>query len=253
MDYFFVVLFGLCIGSFLNVCIYRIPREESIAFPPSHCMKCGYELKIKDLVPVFSFLFLKGKCRSCGDKISFQYPMVELCNGILYLSIFLKYGYSLNSIKYMLLVSLMIVIGMIDFKTKYVYTVTTIVGSIIGIIFFIYEWIYTKSFPFDQLIGLLIGGGLIALIVVLTHGMGEGDIEIAAISGFILGVKSTIFMLFSSFILGGIVGIIILALRKKGRKDEMPFGPYLAIGTILAIFIGEQLISTYCKLYLNIM
>ncbi|WP_322413548.1 prepilin peptidase, partial [Clostridium perfringens] len=109
----FVFIIGLCIGSFLNVCIYRIQREESIAFPASHCTNCGYELKWIDLIPIVSYLFLKGKCRKCSDKISLKYPLVELLNGFLYILLFIKYGLGLNFIFFSLLVSLLIVISFI--------------------------------------------------------------------------------------------------------------------------------------------
>lgn len=247
MDYLIVILLGLCIGSFLNVCIYRIPKEESIGFPPSHCTSCGYKLKLYDLIPVLSYVILKGKCRGCKEKISIQYPIIELINGVLYLLIYLQYGVSMNTIKFMLLTSVMIVIGMIDLKTKFVFTSTTIFTGLFGIVFIVIQWVTEGNIPLDNIIGGLIGFGLIGLIVVLTRGMGEGDIEIALVAGLFLGIKATIFMLFMSFILGGIVATILLIKKKKG-KDEMAFGPYLAIGTIIAIFVGEQII----KLYLSI-
>lgn len=247
MDCFVVILLGLCIGSFLNVCIYRIPREESIGFPPSHCTSCGYKLRIYDLIPILSFVILKGKCRGCNEKISFQYPIIELINGILYLLIYLQYGVSMSTIKFMLLTSIMIVIGMIDLKTQFVFSSTTILAGMIGVAFIVFQWITEGKFPLDNIIGGLIGLGLIGLIVVLTRGMGEGDIEIAAVAGLFLGVKATIFMLFIAVILGGIVGALLLIKNKKG-KQEMAFGPYLAMGTILAIFIGEQLIKIYLEI-----
>lgn len=251
MDYFFALLIGLCIGSFLNVCIFRIPREESISFPPSHCMTCGYKLKYRDNIPVLSYIFLKGKCRSCGEKISIQYPLIELLNGILYLLVYMKYGISINTLQYMALVSFMIVIGIIDFKTKFVFTSTTITTGIFGVIFCIVNGILNKKIPLNNIYGMLLGAILIGLIVFITHGMGEGDIEIAAVSGLMLGFKACIFMLFTAFIIGGIGGVIVLIRRKKGLKDEMPFGPCLAIGTILALFFGNTIISAYLNFCLN--
>lgn len=142
-----ILIIGLCIGSFLNVCIYRIPREESIAFPPSHCTSCGYELKAVDLIPIISYLFLKGKCRKCGEKISIKYPLVELLNGVLYLLIFLKFGLSLSFVFYSLLTSLLIVISYIDLDSKYIYSSTTILGVVLAAIYIF----LLISFPFvDQ-------------------------------------------------------------------------------------------------------
>lgn len=242
------IMFGLCIGSFLNVCIYRIPREESIVFPGSHCMKCGYELKWYDLIPVFSYISLKGKCRKCGDRISIQYPIIELLNAVLYLIIYLEYGYSLDTLKFMVLVSFLIVIAVIDFKTMFVYTNTIIVGAIFGIIFTLVQWYIDKSFPLDNIYGALIGTVVIGAIVLVTHGMGEGDIEIVAVSGLFLGAKCSIFMLFSGVVLGGIVAAIILILKLKDRKDEIAFGPYLAVGSILAVLVGNQIMNWYFSL-----
>ena len=245
MDYILVILIGLCIGSFLNVCIYRIPEEQSIAFPPSHCMTCGYKLKTKDLVPIFSYIFLKGRCRGCGEKISIQYPIIEFFNGLIYLLIYMQNGYSIKTLEFMIFSSLMIVIAMIDFKTKFVYTSTIIFGFLVELIFFIIQWINTNKFPKDRLIGMIIGVVCIGLIVVITRGMGEGDIEIAGISGLLLGSKAMIFMLFSSIIMGGFVAFMYIIIKKKGKKYEMAFGPCLAIGTILSMFIGNQVIIAY--------
>ena len=251
MDYFFVLIIGLCIGSFLNVCIFRIPREESISFPPSHCMTCGYKLKYRDNIPVISYILLKGKCRNCGEKISIQYPLIELLNGILYLLVYYKYGISINTLQYMALVSFMIVIGIIDLKTKYVFTSTIITAGIFQVLLCIAKGIIYKKMPLDNIYGMLLGAVIIGLIVFTTHGMGEGDIEIAAISGLALGFKASIFMLFTAFILGGIAGVFVLLRRKKGLKDEMPFGPFLAVGTILALFFGNSIINAYLSMYLN--
>lgn len=245
MDYIFVIIIGLCIGSFLNVCIYRIPNEQSIAFPGSHCFKCGYELKWIDLIPVFSYIFLKGKCRKCGDKISVQYPLIELVNGIIYLLLYIKFGYSIEALKFMIFSSIMIVISMIDFKTMYVYLSTIIFTFIVGVTFFIVDWVAKGSFPLDNIIGLAIGMIVIGLIVVLTGGMGEGDIEIALVAGLFLGIKGTIFMLFTSFMIGGIVAMILLLTKRKKGKSEIAFGPYLGIAAIISAFCGNQIINIY--------
>ena len=181
MEYIFVILFGLCIGSFLNVCIYRIAREESIVFPASHCTNCGYQLKAKDLVPVLSYIFLGGKCRSCKEKISIKYPIVEILNSLLYVVIYSVYGFSFDFIKFAIFASLMIVIGLIDLDTKYVFNSTIVFGVVTGLLFFISEWIITKNIPWTNIVGAAIGFGVIYAIVALTGGMGEGDIDIALI------------------------------------------------------------------------
>lgn len=249
MDIFLLVIFGLVIGSFLNVCICRIANEESIAFPPSHCTNCGYELKAKDLIPVLSYIFLGGKCRSCKEKISIQYPIVEILNAILYIAIYLKFGFTLNLFKFCLFASLLIVIGFIDFKTKYVYNSTVVFGVVSGILFAVLEWMETKSIPWNYIAGAFIGFGIIYLIVILTRGMGEGDIDIALICGLFLGIKGILVTLFLAIILGGIVATIILIFKLKERKAEIAFGPYLAIGGIIACLYGNSIIDFYLKLF----
>ena len=239
MDIFLLVIFGLVIGSFLNVCICRIANEESIAFPPSHCTNCGYELKAKDLIPVLSYIFLGGKCRSCKEKISIQYPIVEILNAILYIAIYLKFGFTLNLFKFCLFASLLIVIGFIDFKTKYVYNSTVVFGVVSGILFAVLEWMETKSIPWNYIAGAFIGFGIIYLIVILTRGMGEGDIDIALICGLFLGIKGILVTLFLAIILGGIVATIILIFKLK----------YLAIGGIIACLYGNSIIDFYLKLF----
>ena len=245
MEIIFIAIIGLCIGSFLNVCIYRIPREESISFPPSHCTNCEHRLQWYELIPVFSYIFLKGKCKNCKEKISIQYPLIELTNAVLYVLVFLKYQYSLDTIKFMVLVSFLIVIGVIDLKTKFVYNSTMILMGIVAVIFLITDYAKLKSFPMDNILGGILGLVIIGLIVFITRGMGEGDIEIAAISGLFLGLKGEVFMLFFAVILGGIAGAIILIVKRKSGKTEMPFGPFLATAAIIAIFYGNFIINQY--------
>lgn len=244
-----IFILGLCIGSFLNVCIYRIQREESIVFPASHCTNCGYELKKFDLIPVISYLILRGKCRNCNDKISIKYPLIEILNGVLYLLIYCKFGFTLELFKFCLLTSLLIVIAVIDFETKYVYNSTIIFGVIFGVIFLILNWIEIRSIPWDYIIGAIIGFGFIYLIILITKGMGEGDADIAGICGLFIGIKGVIVSLFLAIVIGGIVASIILVFKIKGKKSEIAFGPYLAIGGIIASLYGQSLIDIYLKMF----
>lgn len=243
----FVLLMGLVIGSFLNVCIYRIAKEESIAYPPSHCMTCGYELKWRDLIPVISYIFIKGKCRSCREKISLRYPTVEIINGIIYLLLFLQFGLTIKFIGYCILTSILIVIGMIDYDTKFVYRSTTIFGIVTGMTFILMNWFVNRNGVIDSLIGGTIGFIVIGLIVILTKGMGEGDIEIATVCGLFLGIKGIGVSLFLSFIIGGIVATIIIIFKIKDRKSEMAFGPCLAMGGIITMLWGTKLLDMYMK------
>ena len=250
MDYFFALLIGLCIGSFLNVCIYRIPREESIAFPPSHCTSCGYELKAVDLIPVISYLFLKRKCRKCGEKISINYPLVELLNGVLYLLIFLRFGLSLSFVFYSLLTSLLIVISYIDLDSKYIYSSTTILGVVLAAIYIVVG-LYTKDISIsNNVLGGAIGYGIIYLIVVITKGMGQGDAEVAGVCGLFIGIKGILVCLFIAVVLGGLVAAIILIFKLKEKKSEIAFSPYISIGSIVYILLGKEILSLYLNFFI---
>lgn len=244
-----VLIIGLCIGSFLNVCIYRIPREESIAYPSSHCTSCGYELKFYDLIPVFSYIFLRGKCRKCKEKVSIIYPTIELINGLIYLLLFIKFALTFEFIFYSILSSLLIVISIIDIKTKEVYSSTTIFGLFIAIIYIISGVYLGKISIVNSVLGGVIGYGIIYLIILLTRGMGEGDADIAGICGLFLGIKGSLLSLFLSIIIGGIVASIILILKIKDGKSEMAFGPCIALGCMLSILYGDALISLYLSMF----
>lgn len=245
-----ILIIGLCIGSFLNVCIYRIPREESIAFPPSHCTSCGYELKAVDLIPVISYLFLKRKCRKCGEKISINYPLVELLNGVLYLLIFLRFGLSLSFVFYSLLTSLLIVISYIDLDSKYIYSSTTILGVVLAAIYIVVG-LYTKDISIsNNVLGGAIGYGIIYLIVVITKGMGQGDAEVAGVCGLFIGIKGILVCLFIAVVLGGLVAAIILIFKLKEKKSEITFSPYISIGSIVYILLGKEILSLYLNFFI---
>lgn len=240
----FIGIIGLIIGSFLNVCIFRIPRNESISFPPSHCTTCGTRIKPYDLFPVISYFLLGGKCRKCGEKISIRYPLIELATGILFFLVYFKFGYTIELVKFTLLSCFLIIIGMIDFDTTDVYLSTTLTGIIFGFIFVIIAFITGSSY-LTYIFGGIFAGGVIALIILITHGMGWGDFEICVLCGLFLGFKSSIVMLFFSFVLGGSIGVLLLLTKKKGRKDPIPFGPFIVMGTFVAIFFGEHIINWY--------
>lgn len=247
--YLLVLIIGLCIGSFLNVCIYRIPREESIAYPSSHCTSCGYELKFYDLIPVLSYIFLSGRCRKCKEKVSIIYPLIEILNGLIYLILFIKFGLTFYFIFYSILSSLLIVISIIDIKTKEVYSSTTILGLVIAILYILSGAYFGKISIINSLLGGLIGYGIIYLIILLTHGMGEGDADIAGICGLFLGIKGSLLSLFLAIIIGGIVASIILIFKIKDGKSEMAFGPCIALGCIISCLYGELLISLYLNIF----
>lgn len=247
MELFIVILMGLCIGSFLNVCIYRIPNEESIAFPPSHCSECEHDLGVFDLIPVISYIFLRGKCRYCKSKISIQYPLIELLNAFMYSLSYMRYGFTIDMVKFSVLFSILIVIAVIDAKTQDVYRNTTIFGFLSGISFLIIEYFLLNRNVLSNVGGLLIGISIIGLIVFLTkgNGMGEGDIEIAAVMGIYLGISNTVLALFLAVVIAGIYGTVVLIIGKKKFKNAIAFGPFLAIGAMISSIYGNVILNWY--------
>lgn len=244
---FIVLILGLLIGSFLNVCIYRIPRDESIAYPPSHCTSCGKRIMWYDLIPVLSYIFLRGRCRGCGEKISIKYPIIELLTGLAFLGLYIQFGIGFEFVKYAVFICFLIVIGIIDLETTDVYLKTTLSGIILSIIFAIIGN-YLNGGMIEYVYGGILGGGLISLIILITKGMGWGDAEICFMCGIFLGLKYTIVMLFLAFISGGIVGIMLIIFKKKTRRDYIPFGPFIALGATFTVFFGERIIMWYLSL-----
>lgn len=244
--FIFIFFFGSIIGSFLNVCIYRIPEEKSISFPPSSCGSCNARLKPKDLVPIFSYLFLKGKCRYCDEKVSKQYPVIEAVTGLLFVFVFIKFGFTLESIKFMVLTALLIVIGIIDFRTEYIYTSTIIFGTVSGIIFIAIEYFNGFSIsPVNYLLGALSASLILGIIVFVTRAMGWGDVELIFLIGLFLGIKLNLLNVFLSIVIGGLVAVVLMATKKKSGKDSMAFGPYIAISTYIVILFGNDILNWY--------
>ncbi|WMJ80847.1 prepilin peptidase [Clostridium sp. MB40-C1] len=244
MEYIFIFILGIVIGSFLNVCIYRIPREESIAYPPSHCTSCNNRLKFYYLIPVISYIFLKGKCSYCGEKISIRYPILEAFTGFIFVILYSFYGFTLEFVKFSLLSCFLIVISIIDIDTTDIYFKTTISGIVAGIVFILINCIrgyYVSTY----IIGGLIGGGFIAFIILITKGMGWGDAEICLLCGLYLGWQKTILMIFLAVVLGAIIGVLLIITKKKSRKDYIPFGPYIAIGAFISMIYGQKIIMWY--------
>lgn len=245
---FFILVIGLVIGSFLNVCIYRIQREESIVFPPSRCINCGYNLKAFDLIPVISYIFLRGRCRSCKEKISIKYPIVEVINGIMYILLFFKFGPYYTFAFSAAFFSILLVISLIDLESKEIYFSTIVWGLIVSLLCIVVSYFIFDKNIISNLLGGIVGYGIIMLIVILTRGMGEGDAEIAGICGLFLGVKGILIALFMAIVTGGVFGSIILLLKLKDKKSEIAFGPYIALGTIISILYGAEIIGFYLTL-----
>lgn len=240
-----VLILGIIIGSFLNVCIYRIPKGESIIYPPSYCEKCGVNIKLYDLIPVVSYIFLKGRCKCCKNKISLRCPLVELLTGILFLSIYHLCGLNFNFIKYIIFVSFIIVIGFIDLDTTDVYSKTTISAMIIGVIYILIEKFYFGYGIKTYIYAVLLCTMVIGTIIFTTKGMGSGDLDVYIVVSLFLGFKITAITIFFSFIFGALIGILLIVSKRKSRKDYIPFGPFIAIASIFSILFGDKVFLFY--------
>lgn len=238
-------IFGLVFGSFYNVCIYRIPRQENIAFPPSHCANCNKELKAYELIPVISYLALGGKCRGCKQKISFIYPLIELITGFIFLGMYINFGISINTFKYIILFSILLIEAVIDIKTKEVYFSVSLVGFLFGIIFSIIEIINGKPIiegVLSILIPLIIVG-IIYLLAKRFDGFGAGDLEVYLFIALYLSPILMGLTIMFSIIIGGVFAIILLLMGK--RKVLIPFVPFISIGTLISVLWGIDILNMY--------
>lgn len=247
----FVFMFGAVVGSFLNVCIYRLPLEQSVVSPGSRCMGCGTAIRWYDNIPILSWLVLQGRCRSCTAPFSIRYPLVELLTGLLAVALFLKFGFSLSLVVMFLFCAALVVITFIDFDHQIIPDEISLPGIIIGFLcsFFLpgHGWL-------SSLLGIVVGWGSLALIFYgylwLTgrEGMGGGDAKLLAMMGAFLGLQAVPFIIFASSLVGTVAGLSIMAVQRKDRHLAIPFGPYLALGAVLYIFFGPQLIQWYLQL-----
>jgi len=243
--YALVFIYGVVVGSFLNVCIYRIPSGESIVTVPSHCMNCGYKLKWYDLVPLLSYLFLGGRCRQCKAKISPQYFIVELANGVLWVLTFLLTGIEWVSIVYCLMVSALLVLSVIDWRTYEIPFGLNLFIFILGVIATVLE----RGQWLTHLIGFFVVSVPLLIIFLASQGrgIGGGDIKLMAAAGLVLGWKLTIV----AFIIGCFIGVIVHYARMKFSDQDhvLAFGPYLSIGIVLALWFGNYIVSWYASFF----
>ena len=243
-----IFILGLIVGSFSNVCIHRIPRNESIIYPASHCPKCRSKIKPVDNIPLLSYILLKGRCRNCKSKISIQYPIVELITGLIYLIIYLTYGLGVQTLIYIILSSALMIIAFIDLNQQIVPDVISLPGIVIGFIlsFFVPYISYINS-----ALGIVVGGGIILIIglvgsvIFKKEVMGGGDVKLAAIIGAFLGLKYIVISLFLGFFLGALAGIFLILSKIKSREDMVPFGPFIVLGSMITLLWGEKIISWY--------
>lgn len=250
MDYMILILplvfiYGILVGSFLNVCIYRIPKHESIVTTPSHCMSCGYGLKWYDLVPVFSWLCLRGKCRKCKAPISAQYPIIEALNGVLWVVVIVACGLTVEGVLYCLFTSALIVLSVIDFRTYEIPFGINVFIAILGAI----RLVTDLSGWFLYVLGAVLVSGIfyIAYLVTKRRGMGGGDIKLMAAAGLLLGAPKV----FLAMIVGCALAVVIHSVRMKvsGAEHKLAFGPYLAVGLFLSAIAGEPVITWYFSLF----
>lgn len=255
LDYMIIILIaalGMCIGSFMNVCIYRIPSPKSIMNPSrSICPSCNTPIRSYDNIPVLSYMWLKGRCRHCHAPISLRYPLVEVMGGFLALGIFLKFGLTLEGLIYFAFTAALLVITFIDIDHRIIPDVITLPFIPIGLLSSLA--LPAMSFS-DSVLGLLVGGGSLLLIAWSYHlitkkeGMGGGDIKLLAMIGTFVGWKGALFTIFAASFLGLLASLPIMLITHKDLKSAIPFGPFIAAGAISFVFFGPEFIRWYINM-----
>jgi leader peptidase (prepilin peptidase) / N-methyltransferase len=246
-----LALMGLVIGSFLNVCIHRLPRRTSIVSPGSQCPQCGYALRWYDNVPVLSYVLLGGRCRGCKARISARYPIVELITMAVFVAHGLVFGIDIILVPRLLFACALIVLFAIDLEHHLLLDVITLPGIVVGLAFSLLLPPGIQS----AIIGVLVGGGVLWLIGEAYYryageeGMGGGDVKMLAMIGAFLGWKLAVLTLVFSSLAGSLVGLLVIATRRGGMKYALPYGTFLAIGALVASLFGDQIVAWYTGLY----
>lgn len=247
IPYIFLFVLGLIIGSFLNVCIYRIPRGISVASGRSACPKCGSMIHGYDNIPLLSYLTLRGKCRNCGARISPRYPLVELLTAVCFLLCGLMYGLSVETAIFCIFSAVLVTIAFIDQDTQEIPDRFhfIILGLGIAALFLVPEtdWL-------SRLIGAACISVPMLLIAFATDGFGLGDIKLMAVSGFLLGWKNIVFAAIIGTVLAAVCALVLIAMKKKTKKDKIAFGPYLAVALFIAALYGDTIVRAYLSLFL---
>ena len=246
LTYIIIFLYGIVIGSFLNVCIYRIPNKENIV-SHSHCMSCGRKLRWYDMVPIFSYIVLKGRCRQCGAKISIQYPLIEALNGVLYVIVFMANGFTFSSVLYCLMTSALIVITVVDERTYTIPVTFNLFLGFIGIVMTVYDWRHMIS----HIVGALVVSLFLYALYYFSSGqaIGGGDIKLMAFAGLILGWKNILLAFVLACILGSVIHLIRMKVSKKNNLLAM--GPYLSLGIFIAALWGNHFWNWYMSLMIS--
>ena len=246
-----IFVLGLCVGSFLNVCIYRLPVQASIVKPRSKCPACDTPIAFYDNIPILSFILLKGRCRHCKVSIGMRYPLVELLAGVMSVCVFLGFGPTMTGLVYFLLVMVLIAVTFIDIDHRIIPDKITLPGIPI---FFLLALFLPDLSVTDSLLGILAGGGSLYLVAWGYHlttgreGMGGGDIKLLAMIGAVVGWQGILFTIFAGSFLGCAVGIALMIKNRKGMKLAVPFGPFLSLGAVIYLFYGQPLIDWYVRL-----
>jgi len=254
--YLVLFVFGAVIGSFLNVCIYRIPRNQSIIWPASRCTSCSNPINFYDNVPIFSYFLLRGRCRSCKAKISGRYPLVEALNAFFYLLVFWRYGLAWSSAIYFVFCSALIVITFIDYDFQIIPDRITLPGIPIGLVAgsFILPDPFLRATSLGliaSVIGAAAGFSFFYLVAFLSlrilkkEGMGGGDIKLMAMVGAFLGWKAVLLTTFLGSLFGALIGVGLMVFRGREKGSLIPFGPFLATGALISLFFGQEILIWY--------
>lgn len=243
--------YGLVVGSFLNVVVHRVPRKESIVRPGSRCPRCGYVLRVRDNIPVFSWLWLRARCRQCREPISARYPAIELLTASLFVAGALRFGFTVALPAYLILFAALVAIAAIDIEHYIIPKLIVYPTLVAGVVLLSAASAWSSTV--DHLVRAAIGGvlafGLLfAIHLVQPRGMGFGDVRLAGLLGFFLGwlgLAHVALGLFLGFLFGGTVGSILLATGRRTRRQAVPFGPFLAAGAIVAVLFGQPLLRAY--------
>jgi len=244
-------LLGLALGSFMNVCIYRIPLKKSIVRPPSSCPHCGENIRVYDNIPLVSYLLLRGKCRYCRHPISWRYPAVELLTALLSVALFIRYGLGYQYILYLLFATALVTISFIDLRHQIIPDALSLPGVGVG---FAATFAFENISWLESLIGIIGGGGVLFLVAVVyerlsgRQGMGGGDVKLLAMIGAWMGWRALPFILLISSLTGAIIGFVFLLVSGKGYRVRIPFGPFLSLGALVYVFFGPQLTHWYFNL-----
>ena len=245
------LVFGLVLGSFLNVCIYRLPLKKSIVYPPSNCPHCGAKIRFYDNIPVISYAILMGKCRKCKGPISIRYPVVECITGLLSMALFARFGVSLHYLVFLAFSASLVVITFIDLQHKIIPDVVSIPGILVGLCLAILG--LTGVQWHESLIGIVAGGGCLLLVGTIfewitgKEGMGGGDVKLLAMIGAWMGWRGLPYIVLISSLTGALIGGISLIAGGRGMRTKIPFGPFLSLGALIQFFFGSELIAWYVR------